>query len=133
MITTRASTKVADKIWRMGLQSSTIAILVDGFLAETKGLKINEVDKGMGSWKVNNDSAFIVASLMYEWDSKNTKHPNGEYHSDIIRHIQDNPKSSLIGNDVDLNLLSHNRTFGKIPHTGKELLENKYCSNPLEN
>lgn len=132
MITTRASTKLADKIWRMGLQSSVISVLVDGFLAETKGLNINEQDKGMGSWKANNDSAFIIASLMNEWDSKNTKHPNGEYYDDIIKHIQEKPKSSVIGMDVDLNLLSHSRTFEKIPHTGKELLENKYTSKPIE-
>jgi hypothetical protein len=133
MITTRASTKLADKIWRMGLQSSVISVLVDGFLAETKGLNINELDKGMGSWKVNSDTAFIVASLLNQWDSKNTKHPNGQVYDEIMATINKNPRSSIIGHDVDLNLMSHNRMYKKLPHTGKELLDNKYTSKPIVN
>jgi hypothetical protein len=131
MLTTRASTKVADKIWRMGLQSSVISVLVDGFLAETKGLKFNIEDKRMGSWKVNSDSAFIVASLMYEWDSKNTKHPNGQYYQDIMENIKKNPRSSIIGDDVDLCLLQHNKEFTELPKTGGELLSKRYNSKSL--
>jgi hypothetical protein len=131
MITSRCAIKVADMIWRNGLSKDTISVLVDGVLVENNGIGIDlGKQNGMGSWKVNEPSSFLVASLLYQWGLE--KHPNGEYYSDIIKHIQDNPRSSIIGNDVDLNLLVHNRNFKELPRTGKDLLDNKYGSEPIE-
>lgn len=132
LITSRCAIKVADYIWRNGISKDVVEVLVDGILTEYNGINLPVGNGEMGSWRMNEPSPFLVASLMYSWDGLNTKHPNGEYYDNILKHIQEKPKSSLIGMDVDLNLLSHNRTFEKTPRNGSELLENKYYSKPLE-
>jgi hypothetical protein len=128
MITSRCSIKVADFVWRNGISKDVIAILVDGILTENNGVNIELGNGGIGSWRVNDPSPFIVASLLYQWGG--TKHPNAETYDEIMDHIKANPNSSIIGKDVDLNLLTHGRIFEDRPRTGRELLSKYYTSTP---
>jgi hypothetical protein len=130
MITSRCSIKVADMIWRNGLQKSTISILVDGFLAENNGIKIDLGSGGMGSWRVNEPSPFLVASLLYQWGAE--KHPDGNMYDKVLEEIKKNSRSPIIGDGVDLNLLQHDRIFRELPKTGGDLLNKRYNSLPIE-
>jgi hypothetical protein len=129
LITSRCSVKVADFIWRNGLQDNVVSVLVDGVLVESAGLSMNNFDgKDIGSWRVNESSAFLVASLLYQWSD--TKKPNKLYYNDMIKLINEKPNSSIYG-DIDLNILQHDRLFDTLPRTGKDLLTKKYSSKPI--
>ena len=129
IITSQCSNRVADFIYRNGISKSVISIMVDGVLIENDKIKLDLGDGGMGSWRMNEPSPFLVASLLYQWGG--TKQPNGEYYSDIIKHIQDSPKSPIIGKDIDLNLLTYEKFFQNRPKCGRDLLDNKYKSKPI--
>ncbi len=131
LITSRCAIKVADAIWRNGLQKSIIEILVDGFLVENSGLKIDlGKQNGMGYWRVNPPSAFIVASLLYAWDGLNMKHPNGQTYLEVMAQIKAHLHNSIISENVDLNLLQYDREFINLPKNGEQLLNNHYVSKP---
>lgn len=132
MITSACQCEVADAIWSRNLQERIISILVDGFLVEGEILSDLglESSSGMGSWRANLPSSFLVASLLYQWDGLDTKHPNKQTYSEVMESIKRNPKSSIIGNDVDLNLLTFGRNFKKLPKCGGDLLKHKYNSEP---
>jgi hypothetical protein len=128
IITSRCQIKVADYIHRNGISKDVISILVDGFLMEYHGIDLPIGNGEMGSWRVNEPSPFLVASLLYQWGAE--KHPDGNIYDKVLEGIKKNPRSPIIGDGVDLNLLSHNRNFKDLPRTGKELLDNKYISSP---
>lgn len=128
LITSRCAIKVCDFIHRNGISKDIISVMVDGFLAECPNISISD-SGGMGSWRVNPPSHFLVASLLFQWDGLNTKHPNKLYYDDMMNLIKDNPNSSVYG-DIDLNLLSHDRHFEELPRTGKDLLSKRYVSKP---
>jgi len=127
IITSRCSIKVADMIWRNGLQDDVISVLVDGFLVESSGVGVAGGNVGMGNWRVNSPSSFLVASLLYQWGAE--KHPNGKYYNEMIEQIRAKPNSSVY-DDIDLNLITHDRQFVEQPRTGKELLSKHYTSTP---
>lgn len=128
MITSGCEMKVASLIWDKALQDRLISVTVDGVLVESdKPMAISE--NGMGSWRVNKPSPFLVLSLLYQWG--NEKHPDGHYYPEITQMIKDNPDTSIYG-DLDFNLLEYDRHFEKLPKTGGELLANKYGSKPIE-
>ena len=109
------------------MQDSVVLVLVDGCMA-TKRLPV--VNKNiMGSWKLNPPLPSLVLSLEYQWQGN--KRPNYMTYDEMMKLIQDNPKSSCYAG-IDLNLLSHNRNFSKLPHTGQELISQKYNSEPYE-
>lgn len=126
LITSRCQVKVADFIWRNNLSDRCVSVMVDGCLVEGERLQLPE-NNGMGSWRANPPSPFLVASLLYQWGGD--KRPDGQNYDSFISLIRKNPKSSIYGN-VDLNLLDYDRSFDKPPKTGAELLSKVYSSNP---
>lgn len=126
MITSRCSVKVADFVFRNHFEDSLVSVLVDGALVE--GARIEFTGKDMGSWRTNSPSPFLVLSLLYQWGSN--KHPSDLSYNDIISAINCDPNRSVYG-DVDINLLDYNRQFPLLPHSGSDLLHNKYPSKPL--
>lgn len=132
IITSQCQVMVAYQIWRNGVSKDVISVMVDGFLVENNGIKIDLGQKrGMGSWRVNEPSNFLVASLLYQWDGLNTKRPNGETYQQVMEHIKENPISPLIANDVDLNTLTYEREFFNRPKRGLDLLNGKFISTPI--
>ena len=127
MVTSRCEVKVCDFIYRNHLEDKAISVQVDGVLTEGKIPDLVNVKK-MGTWRKNPDSSFLVASLLFQWGLD--KHPNGEYYSGMMELINEKPRHSVYA-DVDLNLLERSRVFKKIPHTGKELIESKFESEPM--
>lgn len=126
MITSRCQVKVADFIWRNGIPDNVISVMVDGCLVEGERLTIPNV-KGMGEWRANEPTPFLVASLLYQWGAD--KKPDSHIYSEIIEMINKSPKSSIVG-DIDLNLLEYDRHFKSLPKSGKDLLNNVYKSEP---
>lgn len=128
MITSRCAIKVADFIHRNGIASDTISVMVDGVLFENHGVQFDLGDGGMGSWRKNLPSPFLVASKNYQWG--NDKHPNGLYYPDMIELINKSPKSPVFG-EIDLNLLTFDRIFEDRPKNGQDLLGKRYNSKPM--
>ena len=128
MITSACAIKVAEMIWRNGLFKDVISITVDGLLAENNGINLDLGDGGMGSWRINPPTPFLVASQNYQWGEK--RHPNGKNYSEMTELIKKSPKSVVIGG-VDLNLLDYSRIFKDRPRNWQELLDNKYNSTTL--
>ncbi len=126
MTTSRCGLKVADCIYKHGLDDRVINITVDGFLAEGK-VEIPQV-KEMGKWRVEKPSEALVMSQLNAWHGD--KHPNGKYVAEMVEWLQKEPKQSVYG-DLDLNLFEHTRNFPKRPKNGGELISNKYSSEPL--
>ena len=127
MTTSRASVKVASFIYHNHLENDVVSILVDGLLA-TKRIPITNVNK-MGSWKMNEPSNALVASLLYQWTSD--KRPNMKTYPEMIELIKQKPNSGVIA-DVDLRLLEYSRKFAKLPKNFSELMANKYTSEPIK-
>lgn len=126
MVTSRCMVKVADFIYRNCMEKSVVSVMVDGCLSEKRIELPNQ--KVMGTWRRNPDSPFLVASMLYQWGSD--KHPDGRYYSEVVEDMRKRPRMSFYG-DIDLNLMDSTRNFAKRPRTGKDLLENKYCSEPI--
>jgi hypothetical protein len=127
MVSSRCSVKVAAFIYNSSMENEVVAIQVDGILSE-KHLKLPN-KKGMGLWRLNESSPFIVLSQLYQWGGD--KHPLGKYYSDIFTEIQAHPKQSVYG-ELDLNLMEYKRNFINLPKSGIELLSVKYSSKPIE-
>jgi len=127
LITSRCQVKVADFIWRNNLSARCISVLVDGCLVEGKRLQLSE-NGGMGSWRANPPSPFLVASLLYQWGLD--KKPDGHTYDAIMELIRAKPNQPIYDN-IDLNLLDYDRLFSKLPKTGAELLRRIYTSVPI--
>ena len=128
MTTSRCMLTVGSFIYNHHIEDDVVSVLVDGFMAT--GIRLPVVNrKVMGTWKINEPLPALVASLEYQWQGN--KRPNYKTYDEMIAAIREHPDRSYF-EGVDLNLLSHNRNFTKLPRTGKELLENKYRSEPYE-
>lgn len=128
LITSRCQVRVADFIWRNNLADRVVSVLVDGVLVEGDRIVLPE-NGGMGRWRASSPSPFLVASLLYEWG--NEKKPNGQKYDEIMAMIKAKPNSGCYGN-VDLNLLTHDRTFAQLPKTGRQLLTQRFSSKPQQ-
>jgi len=126
IITSRCQVKVADFIWRNNLSDRCVSVMVDGCLVEGKRLQLPE-NNGMGRWRANPPSPFLVASLLYQWGLD--KKPDGHTYNEIIELINKTPNNSVFG-IIDLNVLTYDRHFAKLPRTGSALLNNIYTSTP---
>jgi hypothetical protein len=127
LTTSRCALKVADCIYKNGLDDKVINVTVDGFLAEGK-VEIPQV-KEMGKWRTEKPTEALVMSQLNAWHGD--KHPNGKYVAEMVVWLQEEPKQSVYG-DLDLNLFEHTRNYPKKPRNGGELLQNKFNSEPME-
>ena len=127
MITSRCGIKVADLIHRNNLTQDVVSILVDGCLIQGKKIELCE-KQGMGAWRINPPSPFLIASLLYQWGAE--KKPNKQTYSEVMDSIKKNPNSPIIGKDVDLNLLTYDRIFDELPKRGADLITKRFTSKP---
>jgi hypothetical protein len=123
MMTSRCMVKVADFIYRNGLQDDLVSVMVDGCLT-TKRVEL-PCQNVMGKWRMNEQSPFLVASMLYQWGD--SKHPDGRYYDEVIKDLQTHPQSSVYG-DVDLNMIDYSRKFPRRPRSGEELLNTRFKS-----
>jgi len=100
--------------------------MVDGALIEGDRMELQ--GKGMGSWRSNPPSPFLVLSLLYQWG--NNKRPGELSYNDFMSMIKAEPNSSIY-KDIDFNLLEYDRQFPILPSTGAELLSGNYPSEPI--
>lgn len=125
LTTSRNRVRVADFIYRNEMPSDVVSITVDGVLS-TKILPIDNQNV-LGSWRKNPKSNTLVVSQLFQWLSD--KRPNMQYYDEIMAEITKHPNKAIYGN-MDLNLLTRNRVFDKLPKTGGELLSQRYHSRP---
>lgn len=128
MTTTRMSIKLGKMLIDNGLQSNVISATVDGALLDKQpNIKTGT---GLGEWRVSEQLKSLVISRGFQWHSD--KHPNNYYYNDMMNAINAKPNSNIY-NDILLNNdLKTNRHFDTFPHTGKQLLENKYISEAIK-
>ena len=154
---TRTMLQVASLIYKNNLQDSLIHIGVDSVMTSKK-VEIPQ-QSGMGCWREENIGATLVMSSgrVYHGNKK----PQGLNYDQIVKLINDKPNESYYtmglmrpqtlaesiqindfdglgrmkdtDSSFDLNLLKidQDRLFKKFPKTGKELLTNKYTSDPI--
>ena len=127
MITSGCQMAIAEFIWDNSLQDRLISVLVDGTLFE--GDIDIQMEEGMGNWRKEPKSPFLVLSLLYQWG--NSKHPDGNYYEDAVRMFQENPDECVYG-DIDINLLEYDRKFDELPKCGGDILNRRYTSRPEE-
>lgn len=128
MMTSRATIKVCDFIYRNHLEDRIVSVLVDGCLVEGDRVEVPESGE-MGAWRANPPSPALVVSLFMQW--MNGKRPLGLTYDDVMGMIEKDPSSSVY-KDIDLNLMEHGRSFKELPRIGEELLAKKYESEPFE-
>lgn len=158
MVSTLARLQVAEFIYTHELQNDLIHIGVDGLLS-SKYVPIKE-KVAMGYWRLNPPSSALVLSpgRVYTGDKKPQglnynmimqmikSRPRDSYYSTILRRRQTLAESVELNDlahlgiikdthsSLDLNLLrtGQDRIFKDFPHTGGELIANKYPSSPYE-
>lgn len=128
MTTSRCIVKVASFIYHNQMENDIVSILVDGLLS-TKRLQNVSIEKKMGQWRMNEFNPALVLSTLYQWIGD--KKPAMLTYGNMTNLISEKPNNHIYG-DVDLNLITHSRKFKTLPRTGKELLENKYSSDPIK-
>jgi hypothetical protein len=114
-------------IWNNNLQDKLISVTVDGILIEGDITIPN--NNGMGEWRKEPCSPFLVLSQLYQWG--NGKHPDGHYVNEILQIIKDSPNKSIYG-DIDFNLLEYDRKYARLPKIGRDLLTNIYNSTVID-
>lgn len=84
----------------------------------------------MGQWRLNKPGPALVASTGYQWLAD--KKPGNVTYEQMMEAIKGKPNASSYLGVLDLNLLDLDRHFPKMPRTGRQLLDNKYQSEPIE-
>jgi hypothetical protein len=84
----------------------------------------------MGQWRSQGSQSEIILSPGALLNSK--RRFKGIAYSEIVKEINIRPNASKYG-DIDLQWIAKNqiRVFPNLPHTGQDLLNERYISNPL--
>ena len=127
LTTSRCLTKVAAFVYHQNLQERLVSVTVDGILVEGK---VNiSAEKRMGQWRQNPPDNALVLSQLYQWTAD--KKPNGQHYKEIMETIKKKPLASIYS-DMDFKMLEYSRKFTRLPKNGKDLIENKFTSEPVK-
>ncbi len=124
----RVGLKDANFVYENRMIDDLISITVDGVLASK--LVPCRRDRVMGQWRLNKPGPALVASTGYQWLAD--KKPGNVTYEQMMEAIKGKPNASSYLGVLDLNLLDLDRHFPKMPRTGRQLLDNKYQSEPIE-
>lgn len=127
LTTTRMSLKLGKMLITNNLQPNVISVTVDGALLDKKPEIITGTE--LGDWRVSESLKSLVISRGFQWHAD--KHPNNYFYDDMIRAIESKPNSNLYNGILLNDDLKTNRKFNLFPRTGRQLLDNKYLSEPL--
>lgn len=161
MINSIGNIRVAEFIYKHGLQNDVIHVGVDG-VASSKEAKIPQLGRQgcMGSWRLENIGDLLVLSSgrVYHGEKKPQglnydqivslieKKPRQSYYTTKLRRRQTLEESIQLGDlnglgrmkettsSFDLNLLrgATDRNYSQFPKTGQELLNGQFSSKPIK-
>ncbi len=126
LTTSRARLMVAKFIYENDMVNDVVSVLKDAVLTEKK-VEV-PTERAMGQWRMNPLAPALIMSKGTEWFDDKTV--NGLTYSEIRQEIEDHPKSSIFLGIDKLRYPEIDRLFPVFPKNGKQLLENKYISNP---
>lgn len=128
MTTTRMSLRLGKLLIDNNLQPNVISVTVDGALLDKQ--PVIQTGNKLGDWRVSEKLNALVMSRGFQWCAD--KHPNNYYYEDMMQAINAKPNGNFYNGILLNNDLKTNRQFDSFPRTGKQLLENKYNSKPME-
>jgi len=127
----RCRLRAADFIYDNSLLENTIAIQVDGVLAD-KEVAIGDSGK-LGSWRLDTIGPALVISRGEIW--KPGKKPLNISYDRVMETIKSKPNRKyyvIDGKYISLNLPDVDRKYDSLPRNGNDLLNNVYPSHALE-
>ena len=156
LVPAKARLQVAEFVLSNNLVDSLVSVAVDGVLV-TRQVSLPQAT-GMGSWRLSSDEPALVISSGRQITSGKRpggltleailelikQQPQGVYYSTTLKRpvtlvdvteggleLSELGKSREFHTSVDL-MMEHDRQFNEVPLNGRELLEKKFTSQPLE-